>query len=234
MYDQETLPYGLPSVTSIAMRTHGWGGSPPDSDEAARERILEATRRCLESPSVSIASIADELKVTRQTIYRYFPSTSSLLQEAAGVHARPFIDRLAEELTTLRLDAPELLAECIVVTLEAINDDPWLRRVYGPGKASAFRDGVTSPHAAALGRSVLDRLQVDWAAEGFDDAELGELVEQTFRMLQSLLADPGTPPRTADEHRSYLRRWFAPAVSALRAPRRDLKAGARGLRIARC
>ena len=91
------------------------GGSPPDSDEAARERILEATRRCLESPSVSIASIAEELNVTRQTIYRYFPSTSLLLQEAAGVEARPFIERLAEELTALRLDVPELLVECIVL-----------------------------------------------------------------------------------------------------------------------
>lgn len=199
------------------MRTHGWGGSPPDSDEEARERILEATRRCLERSSVSIAAIAEELNVTRQTIYRYFPSTSDLLQEAAGVEAAPFIERLADHLTSLRLDVPELLVECIVLTLEAINDDPWLGRIYGPGKASVFTDGVTSPHAMALGRKVLDELQVDWSSEGFDDAEIDELIEQIFRMLQSLHADPRDPPRTPDENRAYLGRWFAPAISALRA-----------------
>lgn len=199
------------------MRTHGWGGDPPTTDEEARARILDATRRCLErsSGSLSIVAIAEELGVTRPTIYRYFPSTNQLLQEAAQVAAAPFLERLADHLRRLRLDPPELLTECVAVTLEEIHGDPWLSRVFVAGRTSVFSEGVTSEVARSLGRKMLAGLDVDWVAAGFDEAMLDDVVEQMLRMLQSLIVDPGLPPRTDAEQRAYLRRWFTPAVAAL-------------------
>ena len=75
------------------MRTHGWGGQPPASDDEAIERILAATRQSIDrrGASTSITDVADTLHVTRQTVYRYFASTEDLLQatalQAAALHA---------------------------------------------------------------------------------------------------------------------------------------------------
>ncbi len=58
---------------------------------------------------------------------------------------------------------------------------------------------------------------MDWAAKGFESSDLDELVEQMLRMTQSLVVDPGTPPRTGSELRRYLTHWFAPSITVQNA-----------------
>ena len=66
------------------MRSHGWGGQPPADADEARARILSATRaRLAAAGTTSTSEIADVLGVTRQTVYRYFPTTEDLLDAAA-------------------------------------------------------------------------------------------------------------------------------------------------------
>ena len=86
--------------------------------------------------------------------------------------------------------------------------------VMQPGKASAFAAGVTSDIAIGFGRSILQRFDIDWPAAGFADRELDGLVEFMLRILQSLILDPGRPPRTGASLRQYLRECVAPAVRA--------------------
>lgn len=38
--------------------------------------------------------------------------------------------------------------------------------------------------------------------------DLDELAELMLRLLQSFLIDPGHPPRSPQQFRAYLRRWF--------------------------
>ena len=67
-----------------SMRAHGWGGQPPKDPDEARSRILAATRtRLSEVGSTSTSEVAGILGVTRQTVYRYYPSTEDLLNAAA-------------------------------------------------------------------------------------------------------------------------------------------------------
>src|SRR5690242_3990748 len=50
-----------------AMRTRGWQGDPPLTDDEARARILDAAKRCVErfGPSKTrLADVANELGVT--------------------------------------------------------------------------------------------------------------------------------------------------------------------------
>ncbi|WP_244438602.1 helix-turn-helix domain-containing protein, partial [Mycolicibacterium septicum] len=63
------------------MRTHGWAGSTPATDEEAIARILAAAGKAIDERGAdfSIADVARTLGVTRQTVYRYFPSTDALL-----------------------------------------------------------------------------------------------------------------------------------------------------------
>ena len=62
------------------MRTHGWGGATPATDEEATERILDAASEAIEErgADIRIADVARTLGVSRQTVYNYFPGTNAL------------------------------------------------------------------------------------------------------------------------------------------------------------
>ncbi|MEU5875916.1 helix-turn-helix domain-containing protein [Spirillospora sp. NPDC047279] len=63
------------------MRTRGWRGRPPRTDDEARARIIEATTRCVERfgpHKTGLTDVAEELGVTRATVYRYFGTIEEL------------------------------------------------------------------------------------------------------------------------------------------------------------
>ena len=54
---------------------------------------------------------------------------------------------------------------------------------------------------------------VDWKLHGFDDdAALDELAELSLRTLDSILLDPGQPPRDGITLRQFIARWLGPAI----------------------
>ncbi len=198
------------------MRTHGWGGNPPEDDDEAIARILAATRRCLDrnGAECGLADVARELGVTRQTVYRYFPSADQLLLATSVDASADFLERVERHLGESEGSAADLVVEGLAYTLEQLPREPYLGLLLTPGRLSAFSQGVTSETALALGRTMIERYPIDWAASGFDDAALDELVEQTLRVTQSFVIDPGTPPRRGRALRDYLRRWLGPAIDA--------------------
>ena len=94
------------------MRTHGWSGAAPASDEEAVARILAAAGRAIDERGAdfSIADVARTLGVTRQTVYRYFPSTDALLMQAGVVAATDFLERLANHIRGITDPADAALA----------------------------------------------------------------------------------------------------------------------------
>lgn len=196
------------------MRTHGWGGNPPANDEQASARILAAARQCFDEKGVDagIADVARAVGVTRQTVYRYFASTDDLLIAAALGAADTFLDHVAAHNADIS-DPQRAVIEAIAYTLEQLPAEPYLGLLLASGRISTFAVGVTSETAMKFGRSILERFPVDWARAGFDEPRLTELVEYLLRTIQSLVIDPGHPPRTGAELRRYLARWIAPAVA---------------------
>ncbi len=82
------------------MRTHGWAGRPPRDGVEARARILPAARaRLAETGSTTTAEVAEILGVTRQTVYRYFPSTEELLNAAAMDAVTDLVSQLVEHVS---------------------------------------------------------------------------------------------------------------------------------------
>lgn len=196
------------------MRRHGWSGDIPSDDDEAVARIIAATRSAIdERGTVSVSEVARTLGVTRQTIYRYFPTHEALLGATALSSVDDFLDRLAAHLGSIT-DPTEAVVEGIAYTFEQLAHDKYLSLVFQPGKADAFAAGVTSDVAISFGRSILQRFDVDWAAAGFTDGKLDELVEVMLRTLQSLIVDPGRPARTGTKLRSFLGVWIAPSVRA--------------------
>jgi AcrR family transcriptional regulator len=195
------------------VRTHGWSGSAPATDEEAIARILEAAGQAIDAHGAdfSIADVARTLGVTRQTVYRYFPSTDALLV-AAGVHAASgFKDRLAKHLRGIT-DPPDAVAEAVATTLEWLPEDKHLGLLLMPGRPNPHTESVTSDVAQDFAHSMLRQFDVDWAGLGFGDADLDELAEHLLRIIQSFVIDPGRPPRRGDDLRDYLRRWVGAAI----------------------
>jgi AcrR family transcriptional regulator len=195
------------------VRTHGWSGSAPATDEEAIARILDAASKAIDERGAdfSIADVARTLGVTRQTVYRYFPSTDALLQASAQRAATGFLDRLAGHLQGIT-DPVEAVAEGIATALEWLPQDKHIGLLLRPARATAFSQTVTSDVALQFANSMLRRFDVDWAGVGFGDDDLDELAEHLLRIIQSFVIDPGRPPRRGAELRDYLRRWVGSAV----------------------
>ena len=198
------------------MRTHGWSGSAPASDEEAVARILAAASKAIDThgADISIADVARTLGVTRQTVYRYFPSTDALLSAAATNAASGYLDRLADHLAGIA-DPADAVVEGIATTLEWLPKDKHVGLLLGPDRAGGFSADVTSDVAVDFARTMLGRFDVNWAGLGYTDADLDELAEHLLRIIQSFVIDPGRPPRTGPQLRRYLRRWVAPALTAV-------------------
>lgn len=210
--------------TEVLMRTRGWGGNVPASDEEAVARILRATRQTIDErgEQTSIADVARTLGVTRQTVYRYFPSTEELLTATAADGAGAFLDQLAAALSGMT-DPGEAVAEGVALTLERLPHDPYLGLLLRTQQASAFAVTVTTDTGRSFGHSLLERLDVDWT--GFDDQGVDDIIEMVLRTLQSFILAP--LPASGDELRRLLRRWIAPAVSAARSARPDRTSASR-------
>lgn len=195
------------------MRTHGWAGSTPTSDDEAVARILDAANQAIDTrgTDVSIADVARTLGVTRQTVYRYFPSTHALLVAAAERSAAKFLDRLAAHLTGI-IDPVDAVTEGIATALEWLPNDRHIGLLLAWDRANAFAADVTSDVAVQFANSMLRRFDIDWAAAGFTDNDMAELAEHLLRIIQSFVIDPGRPPRRGKELRRYLRRWVGSAV----------------------
>ena len=196
------------------MRTHGWSGAKPASDEEAITRILDAAGKAVEDQGAdfSISDVARTVGVTRQTVYRYFSSTEALLV-AAAVHAVDgFLDRLTAHLSGIREPA-EAVTEAVATALEWLPREKYIGLLMVPGGA-AHVESVTSDIALRFGRDMVQRLDVDWVANGYRDEDLDELAEHLLRIIQSFVIDPGRPPRRDRELRGYLRKWVGNALGA--------------------
>jgi AcrR family transcriptional regulator len=196
------------------VRTHGWSGSAPATDDEAVARILDAAGKAIDERGAdfSIADVARALGVTRQTVYRYYPSTDALLVAAAVHAASDFLERLAQHLRGIT-EPVEAVAEAIATALEWLPKDKHIGLLVVPGRATAHTESVTSDVALQFANAMLRRFDVDWAGRGFTDDDLDELAEHLLRIIQSFVIDPGRPPRTGEGLRDYLRRWVGAAVT---------------------
>ena len=121
------------------MRTHGWSGATPADDDEAIGRILEAAKRRIDESGkdFGISDVAKDVGVTRQTVYRYFPSTEALLFATSVSEVEPFLSSLTRHVRKIH-DPAEAVVEGIAHTLERLPHEKYLSLLLTPGKASAF------------------------------------------------------------------------------------------------
>ncbi|TDE27630.1 TetR family transcriptional regulator [Actinomadura sp. 6K520] len=200
------------------MARHGWGGRPPASDAEARQRIVDATARCVDRHGVTkttLSDVANELGVTRQTVYRHFDRISDIIGEVAAQGAESFVDRLIAHLQGIS-DPAEAVVEGMVFCVRTIPTEPRLSLLLQLGDSNAFGRGATTADTIAYGAKMLQRFPVDWAAAGIGEDDLNGLAEIIMRLLTSLLQHPSRPTQDEARLRALLDRWLAPAFNTAR------------------
>lgn len=195
------------------MRTHGWGGATPASDDEAVERILDAASAAIDERGggLRVADVARALEISRQTVYNYFPG-DSLLEAVATRSGLRYLEQLAAHLSGIT-DPVDALVESFSYTLEWLPNDKPVQLMLANDLGRTSTD-VTSDMAKQFGHGILAGLDVDWTSLGLGDQDIDDLVEYMLRMLQSFIVDPGHPPRTGQELRNYVSRWLGPVVRA--------------------
>ena len=196
------------------MGRKGWAGSPPADDDEARKRIIDATLRSIERRGpvqTTVSDIAVSLGVTRRTIYRYFATTDELFAAAADVALRGFVARI--QALTADMAVTEQLIEVVAHITERLPDEPLLALLLANDRSNQFSRRMLLPDEIARSRTILQHTHIDWAALGYDEHTLDELVEFLLRIIQSMVIAPPVPPRSSAELRAYLRRWIGPALS---------------------
>lgn len=197
------------------MGRKGWAGKPPSDDAEARKRIVDAGIRCVERrgpAQTTLTDIADDLGVTRRTIYRYFDSIEDLFTAIGNVALGSFVTRF-DTVTADIEDIGERLIEIVAYIIEMLPSEPLLTLLLAHDRISLFSRQMLLPAEIARNRTILEHLGIDWAANGYDERALDELVEFLLRIIQSMTIAPSTPPRSGAELRAYLRRWIGPALS---------------------
>jgi AcrR family transcriptional regulator len=162
-------------------------------------------------PSLRIADVARALGVTRQTVYRYFPSAESLVIVSAMRSANGFLDQLAAHLGEVT-DPAEAMIEGVAYAAEQLAGDRQMDHLLTIRTQSGSSAMVTSDTAMSFGRLMMHQLNVDWEKHGYDEPALDELAEIGLRTMHSLLTDPGQPARTGIELRRFVGRWLGPAI----------------------
>jgi AcrR family transcriptional regulator len=195
------------------MRTHGWGGSTPSSDEEAIERILDAADAVIdaEDGDFHVAKVARALSISRQTVYNYFPGTGSLVEAVAIRSAVRFSDRITEHLAGLT-DPVKALLEALAFTLDSMVEEKGIRLLFAVDPSRASRR-IASAEVVRFNRDLMRRTDVDWSAAGIDDAQLEDICEYILRIIELFMIDPrqiGTGPTLP----AYLRRWVVPVFRA--------------------
>lgn len=198
------------------MGHHGWQGNPPRTEEEARQRIVAAALTCVGKfgpAKTTLSDVANELGVTRQTVYRYYANLAELLGAVARTGLEDFVDRMQRHLSTF--DTPSDVAiESVVYAVQAIPRERHIGALFQAGETEVFSRDVTSSMAVEVGAGILRRVPVDWSEIGVADEELDGLAEILMRLFVSFLQHPADPPRSEDELRALVRRWLGPALRA--------------------
>jgi AcrR family transcriptional regulator len=206
------------------MGRKGWAGAPPVDDREARRRIVDAAVASIErrgAQRTTLSDVAGDLGITRPTIYRHFRSTEELLAAAAEIALDGWTARIGR-LTESFTDAADLLVEAVAYLVERLPEEPLLALLLETDRMRVVSKQMVMPAAVARSRVMLEHTHIDWAAIGFADVRMNDLVEYLLRMIQSMVIAPSDPPRDGPALRSYLRQWIVPIVGTTtpRAARR--------------
>jgi AcrR family transcriptional regulator len=202
-----------------------WGaGKRVETDEEARDRLLNAAERCFERLGLrrtTIDDIAREARVSRSTVYRYFDGRGDLLVSAYLRESAATNERLRA-----MLDGPgpfaERLVEATLRTIDSVRSGKYVPLMSSPDGALLASKAITASAAFYdMTRETMGPYlhAAKEAGEVRADLELDDYNEWMMRLVFSFATVSG--PTVAD--RSHVRKL----LEAFLVPSLEPKAAAR-------
>jgi AcrR family transcriptional regulator len=196
------------------MGRKGWGGAPPANDEEARKRIIDAAIRSTERrgpQGTSLSVIADDLGITRPTVYRYFATFDDLVTAASEVALGGWTAQITDLISGIK-DPVDLLVEAVAYLVEHLPEEPLLITVLQTERTRLMSQQMVVGEAIARSRMMLENTAIDWSGLGYRGKDFDDLVEYLLRIIQSMVLVPSEPPRSGGELRAVLRHWIGPVL----------------------
>lgn len=197
-----------------------WGDKTRlDSDEAARERLLDAAESCFERfglRKTTIEDVAREAKVSRSTVYRYFEGRSDLLVAAYLRESEGIFDK-----TRRLMQQPghfaDRVVEAIMRSIDAVEAGRYLPLMFSPDGALLASKAITAStefhrRARATMGPFFDAAKA--TGEVPEGMELDDFIEWHTRIIFSFtMLDSPIPRDRADRHR-LIATFVKPALTA--------------------
>lgn len=196
-----------------------WGEDAPNDASAAQSRLLDAAERCFTRFGVmktTVEDVANEARVSRATVYRYFDGRDALVLGVLMRHAQRFLDRLEKRISAQDSFAASMV-EGVLFTLEVVRDDPQLALLFAPESAGVTESIVGASDALFSITSGFLRPYFEAARASGQlrpDIDIDEAAEWILRCIVSLLTVSGPRPRSKAALRRYLMTFLVPALTA--------------------
>lgn len=197
------------TTTSAVTPRAGVTASPGDE---SRERILQGALRSIARHGLersSIASVAREAGVSRQTVYTYYANREDVLRDAVTRSATELMAVVVENAEAAKT-AREFLVELTVGVYYGVKEHPAI---------SAMLYSVDTPEGRELTMStpILDIVEAALAPILDYDAtlepKLGVIAETSLRLTVSLLTFPSERTASPELLRAYLSELTEPLTS---------------------
>jgi AcrR family transcriptional regulator len=195
-------------VSTAAAASVTWSGSPRPGAKDARERILAAAVRCVETVGAqrtSTSLIARTAGVSRPTLYAYFANREELVDLAAQEAVLRVVARMQQHCHTFSR-ASDRAVEALMYALYDLRHLPAMATHFAPGDVIV---GPLSREELWFARQALEPVIELWPALR---ATMDDAAELYVRMLISLLIREPMQTRNREEDRVFLCRWWPRAL----------------------
>lgn len=186
-------------------------------ENSTQERILRAAYDCFEQYGIgktTIENIASRAKVSRPTVYKYYPSKDAILDEISVRETWRVNSEVRRRLVRSD-DFADFLSDTLLLVIRLANENIYIRRMV---ESIEFQESVISPS------SLMQQLQRTWWANLFEqarargeiatDLKIDECIYWLARAQAMLMLQVASPQIDDAEKRRFIRRFIVQPLLA--------------------
>ena len=190
--------------------------SPPGLQQNTERLLLEGAMACARRygmTKINIKRVAEECGVTRQTVYRYYPSSQALVEAVSWHVVSGIIQQLDKHLTRFH-GFDNKVVESIIFLSDKIPKDPYLNQyfsthyLHSQNMEELFSDTTLQYCQQYLhviyGEDKLAKDKAKW---------LDSLAELLLRTIVSLIVTPSKRTSGKKGRLEYLNLWLKPLLA---------------------
>ncbi len=197
------------------MRSNDWGGNPPENVEQAKQKILNGAITCVERYGLSktnIKRVAEEVGVTRQTVYRYFSSSDELLTAVSFFVGGGLMQKMIAHIGKFTSFEDKLI-ESVLFLVKTIPSDTYLNQYFS--LSTDYSSNIEMVFSSSSLEYAYQAVKSMYSLEPISKQEaawLRGLSEHALRLVLALIITPTQSIRTRRSMRRYLDQWVRPLL----------------------